>query len=77
MKKLIEIEFKDGFVPPEEFSGMDGSKCKDCPFYVFNDDYGSTCGLLEWKECYHRVILGINEQICPIKKYFESTNEVE
>ena len=77
MKKQIEVEFKDGFVPPEEVGSMDGSSCKDCPFYIANDDFGATCGLLEWKECYHRTILKINEMICPIKKYFEETDSKE
>ena len=57
MKKVIEIEFDDNFVPPEEFSK--GGKCEGCPFFQFYEDYGSECSLL----CDDR-------GKCPIKKFF-------
>ena len=74
MKKLIEIEFKDGFVPPNYFS-QSGGECEQCPFYMSPDDDYSYCLLREWYEIYHRTYL--TDCTCPIKKHFESTNEVE
>ena len=74
MKKLIEIEFKDDFVPPEYFS-QSGEKCNQCPFYVPQDDDYPYCLLREWYETYHRTFL--TDCKCPIKSHFDSTNEVE
>ena len=69
MKKLIEIEFDDDFVPPERFRGdtslCDINPCAACPFFRWDDEYGEG-----WCS------LGA-ETGCPIKKYFDSTNEVE
>ena len=74
MKKLIEIEFKDGFVPPEYFS-QSGGKCEQCPFRVPQDDDYPYCQLREWYETYHQTYL--TDCTCPIKKYFDNTNEEE
>ena len=67
MKKLIEIEFHDDFVPPEQFS-QKGEACKQCPFYMSPDDDYPYCQLREWHEYYHRVFL--TDVACPIKKFF-------
>ena len=60
-KKIeIEMDFMDGFVPPEKFDGQDWeSKCGSCPFFKNCDDDTM------FDEC---VIGGYEE--CPIKKYF-------
>lgn len=71
MKKLIEIEFNDDFVPPTEFSHSEG-KCEKCPFRVSYDGDYPVCLLREWYESYHRIYL--TDCACPIKKYFEKGN---
>ena len=71
MKKQIEIDFKDDFVPPDKFSNRKGTKCEGCPFFV-SYDCDDTCLLLEWKEAYNRIVL--IEWDCPIRKYFDSTD---
>ena len=73
MKKLIEIEFKDDFVPPAMFSQASGSKCEDCPFRIALDDDYPYCLLREWHEIYHRTF--IMDGMCPIRKYFEVTDK--
>ena len=72
MKKLIEIEFKDGFVPPEYFF-QSGGKCEQCPFYISPDDDHPYCLLREWYEIYHRTYL--TDCKCPIRKHFETTDK--
>lgn len=57
MKKLIEIEFDDNFVPPEEFSK--GGKCDRCPFFHSYDDGDAECSYVRDECCK-----------CPIKKFF-------
>lgn len=57
MKKQIEIEFDDNFLPPECFS--QSGKCEGCPFFQFYEDYGAECSLLR-----------DDRGKCPIKKFF-------
>lgn len=60
MKKMIEIEFDDGFMPCEKF---DEDECnnQDCPFLVWVDDYGyGYCAFPGSDEA----------EECPIFKYF-------
>lgn len=65
IKKIeIEVEFFDGFTPPERFeepSRKNGyeSRCKECPFFVWFDDFADG-----W--C---AIPSANDE-CPIKKHF-------
>ena len=72
MKKLIEIEFPDDFVPPDRFEAPIAVKsrgrvsyesgCDGCPFYIFDDEYDEGyCGLAQELEY---------GQGCPIKKFF-------
>lgn len=55
MKKLIEVEFVDGFVPPEKYEFRN---CAVCPFCNVSDmdDWCSIEG---------------EDNKCPIKQYFE------
>ena len=54
MKKLIEIEFPDGFNPPAEY---EWTECKDCPLCHCSD-------MSDW--C---AIAGRDDK-CPIKQFF-------
>lgn len=57
MKKLIEIEFDDDFMPPEEFTKCGG--CEGCPFFHVYDDDDAVCSYVGDERCK-----------CPIKKFF-------
>ena len=58
MKKLIEVEFKDDFVPPEKF---DLFQCFGCPFYN-SSDMDDWCAIED------------RSDKCPIKRFFEEEN---
>lgn len=73
MKKLIEIEFMNDFMPPKEFSPEKDSKCRECPFYVW-DDFPYYCKLREW----YKFGRPIGDRSCPIRKYFDNpTDSIE
>ena len=65
MIKMIPIEFKADFTPPEKFDGAIGygstRQCTKCPFY--------------YAEIYEPVevcvLLDTFADTCPIKKYFD------
>lgn len=57
MKKLIEIEFKDDFIPPEDFSKS--GECEGCPFFHRFDEVDAECSYVGDERCK-----------CPIKKFF-------
>lgn len=69
MKKVIsiEVDFPDGFVPPEVFDEPKRendykSACDFCPFFNWTDAFGSGCCLLLGEEP--------KTDVCPIKKFF-------
>lgn len=55
MKRLIEVEFKDGFNPPDEYEWL---TCKDCPFCQASD-------MSDW------CAIADRSDKCPIKRFFE------
>lgn len=61
MKKLIEIEFSDGFLPPAEFDEF-GKACDGCPFKFEYDEGGAYCSIAD------------RDNACPIKKFFQGGN---
>lgn len=69
MRKLIEIEFDDDFIPPETFENPETGeyidhRCYGCPFLVWNAEYDEgACVLLD---------IDIDTNKCPIKKYFDN-----
>jgi hypothetical protein len=70
MKKVIELEmeFQDGFIPPEKFRGDTSTAenpCSYCPFFEWDDEMGDGF-------C---IVNGYEE--CPIKKYFNRNQEEE
>lgn len=69
-KKIVEIEmeFPDGFVPPEKYdeptddNNYDG-ECSMCPFFKWNDEHGyGWCVILSEEPA---------TDVCPIKKSFK------
>lgn len=64
IKKIeLEVEFADGFVPPERFDAPTQAKnykseCEKCPFYGWDDEYANGWCVLS------------GEEACQIKKYF-------
>lgn len=74
IKKLIEIEFGDDFIPPDRFQksyelgDRSLNECEKCPFHM-EDDVDEWCRLHEWGEIYHQTY--ITDRTCPIKKYFD------
>ena len=63
MKKVLtlEVEFADGFVPPDKFEARKGA-CALCPFYAWKDAWGNGyCTPLGEEP---------KTDICPIKKFF-------
>ena len=69
MKKLIEIDFPDDFMPPDEIKNeicapdwTIGASHRNCPFF-YADDWGDNCGLKD-----QQLLDGYK---CPIKKYFK------
>lgn len=63
MKKVIVIDFPDGFEPPEKYveptrKNRYKSPCDPCPFFQFDDDYGGMCNFPS------------DSEECPIKEYF-------
>lgn len=67
MKKtlVLDIDFKDGFTPPDHYVEPTSetnwkTPCDDCPFFVSTDDSGSYCCLD-----------GDFKQECPIRKFFK------
>ncbi len=68
MKKLlqIEVEFPDGFVPPEKFHNPEQDKdfnspCDLCPFFIYEETYGFACLALGYEP---------QTKVCPIKEQF-------
>ena len=66
MKKFIEIEFPDNFIPPETFDGVEdiesSGTCEQCPFYI-HDTYDP------YEDCNFPGNNSLSK--CPIKHYFD------
>lgn len=67
MRKIIMLmmDFDDNFMPPKkvpyEYESCDA--CKPCPFYHWDDDYGTG-----FCECCDAMT---PEDVCPLRRFFE------